>query len=234
LTKIAVVIPTLNEEQYITRAIESILSSPLKPSIEREVIVVDSSSTDRTVEIVKDRFSFSGRRVILVENAPRFKLYARDFAMKEIVSPDTDIVVASDADTYWPPQSLYKLIEPILTNTSVVATSSPRVYESPLPLRMVSGIRLYWTTDLMFGSNSSYLREAYFQSGGFRLSGINHLNNVQVQIEEENNFLKRLLRVGEFRYVKEAPVFVSPRRFLDRHFMEQVGKTRFEEYYGDS
>src|SRR4051794_40731780 len=50
---LAVVIPTLNEEQYIGALLDTLASQTVQP---KEVVVVDAFSTDRTEQEVKKRF----------------------------------------------------------------------------------------------------------------------------------------------------------------------------------
>ncbi|RLF49861.1 MAG: glycosyltransferase family 2 protein, partial [Thermoplasmata archaeon] len=50
--KLSMVIPTINEEETIGQVIDSIPRSEFK---DVEVIVVDTNSTDRTVEIAKEK-----------------------------------------------------------------------------------------------------------------------------------------------------------------------------------
>ncbi len=56
MADLAVVIRTLNEQRHICRALNSI------SSMVREVSVVDSSSTDRTVELARGRALNRGHR----------------------------------------------------------------------------------------------------------------------------------------------------------------------------
>ena len=51
MTKITAIIPTFNEESNIQRALDSVAFAD-------EIIVIDSFSTDKTVEIVENRKQF--------------------------------------------------------------------------------------------------------------------------------------------------------------------------------
>jgi len=52
MVKISIIIPCLNEENYIANCIESIVKSDIEYE-EREIIFVDGNSSDRTVEIIR-------------------------------------------------------------------------------------------------------------------------------------------------------------------------------------
>jgi glycosyltransferase involved in cell wall biosynthesis len=86
--KISVVIPTINEEASIGRVIDEI-----PKDLDLEVIVVDSNSTDRTVEIAKSK----GAKVI---NEPRLG-YGRAYKTG-FENATGDIIVALDGDLTYP------------------------------------------------------------------------------------------------------------------------------------
>ena len=49
---VSVIIPMKNAEPYVREALDSVLS---QADVELEVVVVDDGSTDRSVEIVRER-----------------------------------------------------------------------------------------------------------------------------------------------------------------------------------
>ena len=80
MTKITAIIPTLNEEIHITEAIESV-------SFADEIIVIDSFSSDKTLEIaekmnvkiIKRKFDdFSSQKNFAIEAATHDWIYILD------------------------------------------------------------------------------------------------------------------------------------------------------------
>ena len=67
--KVAVIIPTLNEERFVGRCIESVItqSFPLK---NMEILVIDGGSVDQTKEIILD-FGKRYPNIKLLENPGR-------------------------------------------------------------------------------------------------------------------------------------------------------------------
>lgn len=105
-----VIILTKNEERHIARAVAS-----AKPF--REILVVDSKSTDRTVEIASN----SGARVVQFDwdgRYPKKKEWALDFAK-------TDWVFYLDADEYFDPNVIEEA-------SRVVKRTDASAFETPL------------------------------------------------------------------------------------------------------
>ncbi|MBD3638453.1 MAG: glycosyltransferase family 2 protein [Crocinitomicaceae bacterium] len=75
--KVSIVIPCKNEEAYIQKNIDSILSQNYSGEI--EVLVVDGMSTDRTVEIVQD---YNDDNIKLIENPRMFTPYALNLGIE--------------------------------------------------------------------------------------------------------------------------------------------------------
>lgn len=56
MTKISVFIPTYNGEKYIAELINSVLTQDLPKDYALELIIIDSGSSDRTVEIIENNY----------------------------------------------------------------------------------------------------------------------------------------------------------------------------------
>jgi glycosyltransferase involved in cell wall biosynthesis len=102
--RVAVVIPTLNEEAPIGAVVGAIPRNAVD-----EVIVADSGSTDRTVE----RARAAGARVV----TERQRGYGRACAAGARAARDCDIVVFLDGDGSDRPELIPRLLAPILDGT---------------------------------------------------------------------------------------------------------------------
>ncbi len=104
--KVSIVLPTLNEEEGIGLTIDSIKKDEFeKRGMDLEIIVVDGKSTDKTVEIAKEK----GAKVII---EPR-RGYGRAYktGLKEA---NGDIIVTGDADGTYPFDKIHEYIDLML------------------------------------------------------------------------------------------------------------------------
>lgn len=68
MEKVSVIIPTLNEERYIKRCIDSLLAQSY-PNF--ELLIIDNCSTDKTCNIVN---SYKDRRIRCIRNSKRYNI----------------------------------------------------------------------------------------------------------------------------------------------------------------
>lgn len=176
MTKVSLVIPTLDAESDIEGLLNRIYRQTRRPD---EVIVVDSCSSDRTVDIVK---SFEWVRLISIERSEFDHGLTRDMALRE---SSGDIVCFMTQDAV-PADDFYieNLIAPILTDDRVAVSSGRQLpkddarrferlvrefnYGPESNIRTKAdiatmGIKAYFATDVC----SAYRRGAYIELGGF-------------------------------------------------------------------
>lgn len=96
---VSVIIPAFNEELVVEKTLESLLASTY-PFF--EIIVVDDGSSDRTCEVVRNRFAFDNR-ISLFTKENGGKSEALNFGLRYARG---EIIVALDADTLFAPQTI--------------------------------------------------------------------------------------------------------------------------------
>jgi glycosyltransferase involved in cell wall biosynthesis len=140
--RVAVVIPTLNEEEPIGAVIRAIPRDAVD-----EVIVVDSASEDRTVERARD----AGARVIV---EPR-RGYGRACAAGAGATRDCSVIVFLDGDGSDRPEFVPTLLAPILSGTHdfVIGTRTrgERELGSMNALQIAAGYGAGALTRLLYG-----------------------------------------------------------------------------------
>jgi hypothetical protein len=111
--KVSVLIDTYNHEQFIERAITSVLEQDL-PMDEIEILVVDDGSTDRTPEIVR-RFE---PRVRLLRKANGGQASAFNLGFGHASG---QIIAMLDGDDWWEKQKLRLVLEAFQKNPGIGA-----------------------------------------------------------------------------------------------------------------
>ncbi len=116
--KLSVVLPVYNEVRYAAQVIEALLAKTLP--IEREVIIVESNSTDGTRDIVARYEKRPGVRVIY-EDRPRGKGHAVRTGLAHVTGT---IVLIQDADFEYDIDDYDALLEPILQHKATFVLGS--------------------------------------------------------------------------------------------------------------
>ncbi len=115
--KISVVIPVYNE----AKTIKEIISRVQAVALEKEIIIVDDSSTDGTCEQLRE-FSQDQENVkVIYHDRNRGKGAALRTGFDSITG---DIVIIQDADLEYDPREYPRLLEPILDNRADVVYGS--------------------------------------------------------------------------------------------------------------
>lgn len=117
MPKVSVIIPTYNRGQYITQALDSVLSQTYH---DYEIIVVDDGSTDNTQEILK---KYDGKfKSIIKENQGISK--TRNRGIEESTG---EYIAFLDSDDYWAPEKLEEQVKVLdrYPNVGIVYSRMP-------------------------------------------------------------------------------------------------------------
>jgi hypothetical protein len=116
--KLSIVLPVFNEARYAAEVFDAVLAKQLK--IDKEVIIVESNSTDGTRDIVKRYEGRPGVRVIY-EDGPRGKGHAVRTGLARVTGT---IVLIQDADFEYDIDDYDALLEPILQHKATFVLGS--------------------------------------------------------------------------------------------------------------
>ncbi|HHT9129652.1 MAG TPA: glycosyltransferase family 2 protein [Candidatus Brocadiaceae bacterium] len=199
---VSVVIPAYNEEQYLTRSLQSMVNQEFQNF---ELIVVNNNSTDKTAEIA-ERF---GAKVIF--ESQRGVGYARQAGFLEAKG---EIIATTDADTILPQNWLSRIVNEFEKDEKLVAFGGLyTLYSGTRTARFTISrfIRPAWTLDRIFsrgwglpGVNFSVRKEAFLKVGGFKS---------ELSLGEDAEISRRLKKVGKV--------------LLDPHFLVQTSGRRY-------
>ncbi|MFA5861090.1 MAG: glycosyltransferase family 2 protein [Candidatus Thermoplasmatota archaeon] len=201
---VTVLVPTLDEEDYVLDAVRSLALQTLRRDHPEHVhiMLVDSGSTDATV-------ARAGPFVDRVVIAPRGKLTA---LTSGVDSARGDIIVEADADGWYPPGWLARMVEPF-TEEDVVAVRGVHVYHDSPALRPMWRARrtIFGAFGNFPGGVRAYRRSTFRMTGGFRLD-VDQSRFWSLWREEEWRFRDRLASEGRLVDAREAMCFKSARR----------------------
>jgi glycosyltransferase involved in cell wall biosynthesis len=201
--KLSVVIPVYNEESTIGEVIDRVSAVP----IEKEIIVVDDGSTDRTAEVVQTR---AAKVRQIHEGRANF---GKGAAIRiGLTYVEGDIVVIQDADLELDPNEYRRLLEPITSGASDVVYGSRFLGRNPrVPLRTRLANRfLVMLTNVLYGARLTDMETAYKM---FRTSVVRDLRLESHRFEIEPELTAKLLRTGH--RIVEVPITYSPRTPLE-------------------
>lgn len=218
------VIPALNEEEYLPSCLESIVSQEYEGVV--NVVVSDNESTDRTPEIAKEHrcFLVRGSKRGNIGLARKLGCEKARFLAKKHPDPE-EIIVNTDADTILLP-GYFQTAARVFQDSKVIAASGPFIINHPkIPLkkfgrRMIALHQLLAAFDLrapwmlkklshsfLYGANSCLRRSLYEEMGGWDKQFGN--------IEDLFLTLKILKEGHSIVYVDGLRVETSLRKFLD-------------------
>ncbi len=120
--KLSIVMPAYNEEKTIIQILDKALAADIG-NIEKEVIVVDDGSKDRTVELLRIYKQKKGLQNLLIIAQP--KNCGKGAALRAGFKHATgDFVIVQDADLEYDPNDYKKLLQPILEKRTKVVFGS--------------------------------------------------------------------------------------------------------------
>jgi dolichol-phosphate mannosyltransferase len=138
--KLSIIVPVFNEEATILRAINAI--NAVRLQMEKEIIIVDDGSTDKTAELIHGKILTRQKDVIYLRHETnQGKGQAIRTALKHLTG---DIVLIQDADLEYDPQDYPKLLEPLVNGKARVVFGSRYLYSKLFQPLMSAGWIYKW------------------------------------------------------------------------------------------
>lgn len=118
----SILIPVYNEQAYLARVVERVLAAPLPDGVERELILVDDCSTDRTPEVIA---SLVARYPEKIRAFRQPKNQGKGAAIRRAIQETTgDYAIIQDADLEYNPNEYSLVLAPLLDGRADVVYGS--------------------------------------------------------------------------------------------------------------
>lgn len=207
--KISIVIPTLNEERFIAKTLQSIAAQELPDGVLLELLIVDGGSSDGTFEAVTKFFDDNDTlpvRMFRSITGRAFQLNCgADFATG-------DALLFLHADTTLSQNALVEL-SCALQNQDVQYGYFAMDFDDAHPLALLYGAATRINSILThYGDSGIFARRAFFDALG---------KFPEQEIMEDIEFLFRARALAEPTLIKTATLTTSARRFKKNGFFSQ-------------
>ena len=209
--KLSILIPVYNEEKTIDLILPKVLDLKKSPLVdELEVIAVDDSSKDNSLNLLKKYEESKNIRILLHEHNK-----GKGAAIKTAISNATgDYVVFQDADLEYDPQDLLKMLDFAVKNNADVLYGSrfQKKKESPLgKIHYFANAGLTTLSNIFTGLSLTDMETCYKMFRGEILK--------KIEIEEkrfglEPEITAKAARICEKEKLKicEIPITYAPRK----------------------
>ncbi|HLL61115.1 MAG TPA: glycosyltransferase [Candidatus Nitrosocosmicus sp.] len=202
-TELTIIIPSLNEENYIGKTLESIANQHFQGSM--EVIVVDGYSSDKTAEVVKSYIPrIPNLRIIQTEKGISHQ------RNKGVEESKYEYLFFIDADMRLPDNFIQKILKKHHTSENFIATTLHFPYDANIADYFVAALAyiLIPITNIFFP----------ICPGTFTFTTKSHHNSIngydeEAIIGEDIDYTIRSLKKGvKYNFYYWPPIFSSPRR----------------------
>lgn len=144
--KLSIIVPAYNEASTIGHVIEQVRGVDL-PGVEKEIIVVNDGSSDRTVEIARSKGA-----VVIQHIINRGLGGALGTGIEAALRRGADILVTCDADGQHSPDDIRKVVEPIRMGQAGVVIGSRMLETGGMPwTRRIANRMANLVTLVLFG-----------------------------------------------------------------------------------
>lgn len=187
MNKLSIIIPAFNEEKTVGEAILKVKESDTRP-FEKEIIVVDNNSTDKTFQVAS---AFTGIKVIREQTRGKGAAVRRGF--REATG---DVLIIQDADMEYDPIDFPALLRPISEGRTEVVLGVRNEFHNGERRGFLHTLGNFAIT---FVSNVLYGNDAKEYTGGYKVFTKKAVDSVQVHSNDfayEHELVCKVLKKG--------------------------------------
>jgi glycosyltransferase involved in cell wall biosynthesis len=202
--KLSIIIPVYNEEDSIAKVVEQVLAVDLG-NVEKEVIISDDGSQDRTYEIIQAlKIKYPG----LISYHLPINLGKGAAVRLGIALSSGELITIQDADMELDPNEYPRLITPLLNHETKIVYGS-RFLNSKVKLKrtpLLANRLLTILTNLLYGCHLTDMETAYKM---FLRETMNDIRLRCVRFDFEPEITANFAKKGY--HIVEVPVSYIPR-----------------------
>lgn len=200
--KVTIIIPAYNEEKTIGEILKKVEEVNLNGT-DREIIIVDDGSKDKTLEIARE-FARGKKGIVVIEHKKnRGKGAAVTTGIKNATG---GIIIIQDADLEYNPQDIPKLIDPIVKKKFKVVygtrlRNAPVFFgknKTPLILHYFGNKFLSLITSVLYGARVTDMETCYKAFDKNVLQGVRiRSRSFNFEPEITSKILKKRIKIYE-------------------------------------
>lgn len=211
---LSIIIPTLNEEDYLSLLLESIKKQKIE---DLEIIVADAGSQDRTLEIARNFGCKITKGGLPAQGRNEGVKFAKG-----------DLLLFLDADTSLPENSLKTLLKEFRVRNLDVASCGLKPFGKSKILNLL--YHLFYNLPILLLEKISphgaglilIKKKLHLEIGGF---------DEEIKIAEDHSYVRKAAKKGKFGILRSKKIFYSQRRFQEEGWVKTYLKYLFIEIY---
>jgi glycosyltransferase involved in cell wall biosynthesis len=210
--RLSIIIPAYNEEKTIGIVLDKLRQIELV-GVEKEIIVVDDGSKDKTSSIVAEKQKRDKNLQLISQNPNQGKGVA---VSTGIDRASGEILLIQDADLEYNPEDIPRLLKPILDKKAQVVYGTRlrtkiKLFgkdKTPLPFHFIGNRFLSFTTTILFGETISDMETGYKVFTRKSIEGINFKSH---SFDFEPEITAKILKKGI--KILELDIKIIPRGY---------------------
>lgn len=223
--KLSIIVPVFNEEKTIVPVLEKLTELTFPQGTQKEIIVVDDGSKDKTVSQIKQFLTQHKKEKIVLYQHEKNK--GKGAAIKTAIEKATgEFVIIQDADLEYNPHDIVRLFQEILDRKAevVYGTRLKRLphFEkeertSRFLLHYVGNKFLSLITSLLYGQWVTDMETCYKL---FPRKAVTHIDLKARGFEFEPEITAKLIKAGY--KIHEIPIQTKPRSYTEGKKLDTV------------